>query len=282
MPEITVPMLGKIEEDNRDKTGEYSPLYVSAIQDLDTFENWLKKGQPVNPANPTGLLAVPQTDKGGCTPDFLTIVGKEFKNFGDALQENYNEKHFDVIDVLASFTDYTAALNCVWTPSQQQPGIKCRIQFTDEDAFAQLVRLGHANLNTAYDLLDQIIVTDAAGGIAAGLGAHVQNAGNNPIRTGFSGIANVFTGVATIWASILSFVGLMFFAAGFTLAYFLPLIPFMKFFFNALSWVGSILEAIVMVPLIALAHINPKATGCRAPPPSPPISSSSIFSCGRF
>jgi hypothetical protein len=53
----------------------------------------------------------------------------------------------------------------------------------------------------------------------------------------------------------------VFFAAGFMLAFFLPLIPFYRFLFGVLSWFLSVVEAVIAVPLIALAHLTPEGEG---------------------
>ena len=62
-------------------------------------------------------------------------------------------------------------------------------------------------------------------------------------------------------AGILGFIALIFLACGFALAYILPMFAYARFFFAVLVWVAAMLEAVVAVPLIALAHLNPEGEG---------------------
>ena len=57
---------------------------------------------------------------------------------------------------------------------------------------------------------------------------------------------------------LLSFFAMIGFGMGVTLLYLLPILPFIRFMFGIVGWLLNILEAIVAIPLIALAHL---ATG---------------------
>ncbi len=52
-----------------------------------------------------------------------------------------------------------------------------------------------------------------------------------------------------------------FFMAGFQAAFIVPLLPFFRYFFNILTWIVSLMEAVIAVPLVALAHLNPGGEG---------------------
>jgi len=67
-----------------------------------------------------------------------------------------------------------------------------------------------------------------------------------------SGANNFFAGVSGIFSTT-AFIGL---TAGIVLFYVLPFLPFVYFFFAVGSWVKSIFEAMVGVPLWALAHLR--------------------------
>jgi hypothetical protein len=62
-------------------------------------------------------------------------------------------------------------------------------------------------------------------------------------------------------AGALIFLGLLGMIPGIFIAFLLPLIPFIKFFFTALTWVVSVFEAVLMVPIMAIAHLNPEGEG---------------------
>jgi conjugal transfer/type IV secretion protein DotA/TraY len=62
-------------------------------------------------------------------------------------------------------------------------------------------------------------------------------------------------------ALLFAAVGLGFSAAGFMLIFLLPLLPFFRFFLAVLTWFLAVFEAVVALPLVALAHMNPVGDG---------------------
>lgn len=54
-------------------------------------------------------------------------------------------------------------------------------------------------------------------------------------------------------------------AAGITLGYMLPLLPFIRFMFGILSWVLALLETVIAIPVVALAHIKMDGEGLSGP-----------------
>ncbi|MDP9196888.1 MAG: DotA/TraY family protein, partial [Pseudomonadota bacterium] len=110
--------------------------------------------------------------------------------------------------------------------------------YSSANPMASMVTLGHSlqtmNLYGMGIALTMVILT---GGTAGGSPA-----------TGFATLA-MSTG----------------FAAGFALSYVLPLIPVMRFFFGVISWLVMLLEGLVAIPLIALAHMNTEGEGLPGP-----------------
>lgn len=49
--------------------------------------------------------------------------------------------------------------------------------------------------------------------------------------------------------------------AGLTLLYVLPLLPFIRFLFGVMGWLLNILEAIIAIPLVAVAHLTTRGEG---------------------
>jgi hypothetical protein len=84
------------------------------------------------------------------------------------------------------------------------------------------------------------------------------------VLAGVSGLGNLsgqgqimaFGGAGITVAGILVTIAGMGLGAGFTLAYIVPFLPFLYFFFAAARWVKGLFEAMVGVPLWALAHIR--------------------------
>jgi conjugal transfer/type IV secretion protein DotA/TraY len=57
-------------------------------------------------------------------------------------------------------------------------------------------------------------------------------------------------------ALLLGAAGLLFLASGFALMFLVPLLPFIRFFVGILAWLLSVFEAVIAVPIVALAHVN--------------------------
>ncbi len=66
------------------------------------------------------------------------------------------------------------------------------------------------------------------------------------------------------YALLLGAIGLAFMASGFALVFLLPLLPFFRFFLGILVWLLGIFEAIVAVPVMALAYLNVTGEGVSA------------------
>lgn len=54
-------------------------------------------------------------------------------------------------------------------------------------------------------------------------------------------------------------------SGGITLAFMLPLIPFIRFMFGILTWVLSLFETVIAIPVVALAHIKMDGEGLSGP-----------------
>jgi len=62
-------------------------------------------------------------------------------------------------------------------------------------------------------------------------------------------------------AFLFAAIGLGLAGAGLVLLFVLPLLPFLRFFLAALIWFLEVFEAVVALPLVALAHLNPAGEG---------------------
>lgn len=56
-------------------------------------------------------------------------------------------------------------------------------------------------------------------------------------------------------------IGMAFVIAGMMLKFYIPLIPFMRVIFAVLTWIISVFEAVMMVPVAAIAHLNSEGEG---------------------
>ncbi len=108
---------------------------------------------------------------------------------------------------------------------------------------AQLVGIGKGLIEATIRNLG-IGMAGAAGGIVAALGQ--QNAVGNLAMS----VSGLFFSAATITLT-----------AGFILFYVIPFLPFLYFFFAMGNWVKGVFEAMVGVPLWALAHLRIDGNG---------------------
>lgn len=106
---------------------------------------------------------------------------------------------------------------------------------------AQLVLVGKGLVDNAVFNLLLATGSAFAGGVLS-----VQESNETKL---LGGIAEVFSSLMEVTA----FVGL---TAGFILYYVLPFLPFVYFFFSVGSWIKTLFEAMVAVPLWALAHLR--------------------------
>jgi hypothetical protein len=74
-------------------------------------------------------------------------------------------------------------------------------------------------------------------------------------------IPNPFSGAAQNFASMFASIATIGLLVGFILFYILPFMPFLYFFFAVGGWVKGIFEAIVAMPLWALAHLRIDSEG---------------------
>lgn len=76
--------------------------------------------------------------------------------------------------------------------------------------------------------------------------------------------AKSYTGIGPSVFIIQSVVGAMI-AAGVTLGFVLPLIPFIRFLFGMMTWILSMFESVIAIPVVALAHIKMDGDGIAGP-----------------
>jgi len=132
--------------------------------------------------------------------------------------------------------------------------------------FAEIAALGHKKIQLALTYVGL-----AAGTSILGFGADIiargipwADAGSKEAPIARQGLAAV-SGVASGLTALLMMIATLFFLAGVLLAFIVPLFPFTRFFFSILTWLGSLIEAMILVPFMALAFLTPKGEGFAGP-----------------
>ncbi|MDP9126942.1 MAG: DotA/TraY family protein [Pseudomonadota bacterium] len=163
------------------------------------------------------------------------------------------------VDCLFWIIDHVAQLNGVWHATPTAPGQQnlLGIQFTGANPLAEVAAFGQANLNTAYTLLDYGIGLAGVSSILEGATKRQEQDDMSMTKTVLHGVG----ALGTAAGSLMMLLGGVFFTMGFLMGFYVPLVPFISFMFGALTWVVAMLEAVIAVPLIALAHLNPEGDG---------------------
>ncbi len=178
-----------------------------------------------------------------------------------------SEEGGDILDKLFGLVDHFAIQFGVWsnggggghcgTAASAPNTLAFGIQMDGTDPFAEMAALGHANLSMTSTLLIIILILSVGAPAVSALGFGAIVTGNLIVGLPLAALGQM-GGAAS---SVLGMLAVLFFIAGFTLAFLVPLMPFMRFFFSVLSWFGALIEAIIAIPLVALAHLNPEGDG---------------------
>jgi len=131
------------------------------------------------------------------------------------------------------------------------------------DALQALASWGHSNITTGYNLAGWGIIayvgSSVLGGVVGAVGGTIF--GGVGLGTVIGGIIGAKSGVGGIIGTFLEFFAMIFLSSGFTFAFILPMVPFTRFFFAVVIWVGELVETVIAVPIIALAQLNPDGEG---------------------
>jgi conjugal transfer/type IV secretion protein DotA/TraY len=254
----TEPPALKVQDDQRSKsqngnffgrilgtsnTNEQWDIRKKVSEDMASFDYYENKAI-TNPTTAGGGSA-PNTNDAQCA----AMVGLSAPG---GIGGNATDMVFAIIDHLAQISGVWTSGATGATCANGNTTFKLGIQISGKDPFAQMAALGHANLNVAAALAGIGMLGSIVGGAASYGGAVLPGAGK---------LLGVVGGGISGAGSMVNFAAMIFFGCGFTLAFLVPLMPFMRFFFAVLSWVAAIVEAIIAVPLVALAHLNPEGDG---------------------
>lgn len=168
------------------------------------------------------------------------------------------------IDLLLWGMDLIASTAGVWTYGNGA-GVKA---FGDigstNNPFGEISAFGYKKIRAGLDFMGWALLSTVAS-TAASYGAEATSAAPgakaSPINMGLRGAAALFSGASML---LLTFATL-FLMAGVILAFLVPILPFVKFFFAMLVWLGTLLEAMISLPFVALAHLTPKGDGFSGP-----------------
>ena len=145
------------------------------------------------------------------------------------------------IPVFLQFVDWFGQRLGVWDPGD---GLIYSFGAT-ANPLAELVNMGYNHVKFG---LQWIVIGGGGSLVASFVGS-------------FGGVFGVIGSIAGGLASLAMAIGVLYLMTGFTIAFMLPLVPFIKFFFGVLTWFLTLFEAVVGIPLWALAHVTPYGEG---------------------
>ena len=151
-----------------------------------------------------------------------------------------SDSGWNLMNGLLAMVDAAAVATGAWSNGD------LAFQFSNTaNPLAEVAYLGHSYLSTGLSIL-------------AGAGISSTIAGGLSFIPGIGGAA---ASALSFLTAIAVFIATIIIAGGFTLSFLVPLLPFIWFFFNVLTWILGVLEGVVLMPLIALAHLNPEGEG---------------------
>ncbi len=132
-----------------------------------------------------------------------------------------------------------------------------------------MVTLGNQVITASLGMLTGGLIGAAAiGAVGIGLSMTGKSAiGGATTRAGIArGIASRIAGgalksVAMGFLALSFLFGTAFFVAGLLIAFFFPLLFFFRFTIGILTWLASIFEAMIAIPLFAIGNLNPEGEG---------------------
>jgi conjugal transfer/type IV secretion protein DotA/TraY len=176
---------------------------------------------------------------------------------GDARDNKLAEAMYESLDLWMrddpnqATTNDAASTNIAWKAMSTAMGTYGLMDMRSQDnervhPLAQLVALGKGLVDGTIRNLGISFFAAVGGGAMKAMGQEIGN--------GFSAISTMFLSLAMTTMT-----------AGIILYYVLPFLPFIYFFFAVGGWVKTIFEAMVGVPLWALAHLRIDGDGLPGP-----------------
>jgi hypothetical protein len=172
---------------------------------------------------------------GGADSDMLgnTVAGRKF------------------VDLLLLFMDQMGFVSGLWGPGTIAFSINL-----GNSPLAEMVDIGHRMIRTALDFMGAAVELGVNAPQHAMYSALAASSKDEKAFGPKSGqfFATMAIPVLTAFASTLMSMGIW-------IGIFTPLLPFLKFVLSVMTWLASVVETLVCVPLMALAYLTPYGEG---------------------
>jgi len=141
-----------------------------------------------------------------------------------------------------------------------------KFELNTGNPLGELSALGHRLITYTLNSVKSLTACQraAAANMKNASGDTINKSYNDTYRASASACSGTDGWVNPTYFIIQSVVGTML-MAGITLAFILPMIPFIRFMFGIMAWILSLLETVVAIPVVALAHIKMEGEGLAGP-----------------
>ncbi len=236
-----------------------SQLSQSITNALWQFAIWMHKG-----FTPSAQQAVAPCDQANGGPS------------GNAGKRQDDNDVAEPLQAILKFVDKQAVDAQLWTDEQYSssscPNLNqftLGTQFTSNNPLGELTAYGHKSIHIALQSLNDMLLAmgaQAIGGALTGFSksladSHGENDRMVAVQKLGADLGGIVQGVGSAGAALFGFLAIIFLTIGVTLGFILPLIPFIHFFFASVAWGLVLLEGVVAMPLVSLAHLNPEGDG---------------------
>lgn len=197
----------------------------------------------------------------------LDLAKTKLQNLTFVLSGTKPAQGESIVDQVFGVIDAEAARTGVWNDTEtscpkQAGSFTLGSQLVTSNPLQEFSFWGHASLRAAYALWEDIMDLSVASAMfqTEKEVTEFTEGRNGTMKQQITemGLKSQYYGFV---ASILGMFATLLMTAGFSVAFVAPLIPYFRFFFNVLTWIVSTLEAVVAIPLLALAHLNPEGEG---------------------
>lgn len=234
-------------------------LSDTVINALHQFEQWMITG-----FQPTAAAFISPCDAANAATS------------GNAGKRTDDGDSAEPLRMILDYLDGKAVEAGLWAPDEQYacpggtPVFTLGTQFTSNNPLGELTAYGHRAIHLGLRSINDMLLAmglQAVGGALQSIskGLADPSAEDGDRKEAFKRLADdmgqAAQGGGAAAAAIFGFFAFLFLTIGVTLGFILPLIPFMHFFFASVAWGLVLLEAIVAMPLVALAHLNPEGDG---------------------
>lgn len=217
------------------------------------FLSWLEESAQnhSNLGSPSQLTVIPRGPQPG-----------EIRTVDDTLEESYLWKAITnfgewTIDKLLWAMDKLAVYTGLWS---YDPARAFGDLGATTNPFGEISALGHKKIRLGLNYLGLSFWLSGLSGAADG-GSKLISESATPAVLGFKAFLAVAGKTLSVINAIVVMIATLFLLAGIMLGYIVPLFPFVRFFFAILTWLGTLMEGMICLPFLALAHLTPKGEG---------------------